>query len=253
MIIRNLRADEIDVRVGMQREDGLSLLLYKDARVDMDILDETFGIFGWKREHSRDNANCTVSVWDEAKGQWITKEDTGTESNTEKEKGLASDSFKRACVNLGIGRELYTAPLIWIERDLYELDKNGRLKTRFRVSEIETTEQKKIVRLVIVKKRGEVVFDWTDPGAKKQIHAPVFQAATPKSEASAEPAAPPAAPHEPLTGFATPKQVQILSSVYDGPNLMKLLKTRDLGSLDDMTAEDAYQLIEKLKKAGKVA
>ncbi len=76
----------------------------------MDILDETVGVYNWKREHTRDNANCIVSIYDQEKKEWISKEDTGTESNTEKEKGLASDSFKRACVNLGIGRELYTAP-----------------------------------------------------------------------------------------------------------------------------------------------
>lgn len=111
---RLLRADEIDCRVAMVKNNGLSLLLYKDARCDMNILDEEIGQENWQRSHSRDNANCTVSIWDDSKKQWISKEDTGTESNTEKEKGLASDSFKRACFNWGIGRELYTAPFIWI-------------------------------------------------------------------------------------------------------------------------------------------
>lgn len=112
---RKLRADEIDCRIGQIKENGLSLLLYKDARCDMNVLDETVGAMNWKREHTRDNKNCIVSIWDEDKKQWISKEDTGTESNTEAEKGLASDSFKRACVNWGIGRELYTAPFIWIK------------------------------------------------------------------------------------------------------------------------------------------
>ena len=113
-VFRDLRADEIDVRVSQINKKGCILLLYKDARCDMNILDETVGSMNWKREHTRDNANCIVSLWDEKKQQWISKEDTGTESRTEKEKGLASDSFKRACFNWGIGRELYTAPLIWI-------------------------------------------------------------------------------------------------------------------------------------------
>ena len=113
-MFRLLRADEIDARIGATKPNGVSLLLYKDARCDMNILDETFGMFGWQRTHTRDNANCTVSIWDGEKQQWISKEDTGTESNTEAEKGLASDSFKRACFNWGIGRELYTAPFIWI-------------------------------------------------------------------------------------------------------------------------------------------
>lgn len=96
---RDLKANEIDARISTLNEKGASLLLYKDARVDMDILDETVGAMNWQRKHLRDNANCIVEIWDEDKKQWISKEDTGTESFTEKEKGLASDSFKRACFN----------------------------------------------------------------------------------------------------------------------------------------------------------
>lgn len=109
---RCLKADEIDCRIATVRANGITLLLYKDARVDQNILDETVGPMNWQRRHCRENANCIVSIWDDDKRQWIEKEDTGTESYTEKEKGLASDSFKRACFNWGIGRELYTAPFI---------------------------------------------------------------------------------------------------------------------------------------------
>lgn len=114
---RKLKADEIDCRIGQIKEKGLTLLLYKDARCDMNVLDETVGPLNWKREHLRDNANCIVSIWDTVKNEWVSKEDTGSESNTEAEKGLASDSFKRACVNWGIGRELYTAPFIWVKAE----------------------------------------------------------------------------------------------------------------------------------------
>ena len=114
---RKLNADEIECRIGQIKATGLTLLLYKDARCDMNILDETVGPLNWKREHTRDNRNCIVSIYDEEKKEWISKEDTGTESNTEAEKGLASDSFKRACVNWGIGRELYTAPFIWVKKE----------------------------------------------------------------------------------------------------------------------------------------
>ena len=113
--IRLLRADEIDCRPQTVKAGGCSLLLYKDARCDMTILDETYGSLNWKREHTRDNHNCIVSVWNSDIQQWISKEDTGIESNSEAAKGLASDSFKRACVNFGIGRELYTAPFIWVK------------------------------------------------------------------------------------------------------------------------------------------
>lgn len=112
MEFRKLRADEIDCRIARVTEYVVQILLYKDARCDMNILDEAVGPMNWTRSHTRDNANCIVSVWDSEKCLWVSKEDTGTESNTEKEKGLASDSFKRACFNWGIGRELYTAPTI---------------------------------------------------------------------------------------------------------------------------------------------
>ena len=128
--IRLLRADEIGCRPQTVKAGGCSLLLWKDARCDMNILDETYGSLNWKREHTRDNHNCIVSVWNSDIQQWISKEDTGIESNSEAAKGLASDSFKRACVNFGIGRELYTAPFIWIKLSPGETytDSKGRIQ-----------------------------------------------------------------------------------------------------------------------------
>jgi hypothetical protein len=117
MEIRLLKAEEIECRVSQIASNYCTLLLYKNARVDMNILDETFGSMNWQKHYSRDNANCTISVWDSEKSQWIEKEDTGTESFSQAEKGLASDSFKRACFNWGIGRELYTSPFIWIKKE----------------------------------------------------------------------------------------------------------------------------------------
>ncbi|SHK80806.1 hypothetical protein SAMN02745243_03771, partial [Hespellia stercorisuis DSM 15480] len=116
MDFRTLKADEIECRISMIKTNGLSLLLYKDARVDQNILDEVVGPMGWERKHTSIDGRlyCTVSIWDATAEQWVSKQDVGTESYTEKEKGQASDSFKRACFNWGIGRELYTAPFIWI-------------------------------------------------------------------------------------------------------------------------------------------
>lgn len=154
MKFRTLRADEIEARVATVKQNGCSLLLYKDSRVDMNLLDETVGEFNWQRRHSRENANCTVSIWDETKKQWIEKEDTGTESNTEKEKGLASDSFKRACFNWGIGRELYTAPFIWINAEKCKIVPKGQGFTtydKFEVADIGYDENRRINRLVITK------------------------------------------------------------------------------------------------------
>jgi hypothetical protein len=160
-MFRLLHADEIEARVATVNEKGCSLLLYKDARCDMNILDETVGAMNWERTHSRDNANCTVSIWDKDKEQWISKEDTGTESFTEKEKGLASDSFKRACFNWGIGRELYTAPFIWISADKVNLSqKNGKYTTydKFVVEAIRYDDKRQISALSIKNQAGKRVF-----------------------------------------------------------------------------------------------
>lgn len=127
--MRTLKPEEIEVRigqVGQNKKTGkgyASLLLYKNARTDMQILDETFGAMNWQKDYKeiKGNLYCGVGIWDDQKQTWIWKWDCGTESNTEREKGEASDAFKRACVNVsdckggGIGRELYTAPAIFIE------------------------------------------------------------------------------------------------------------------------------------------
>ena len=172
---RTLTAREIECRVAQvaKNGNGLSLLLYKDARCDMAILDETVGAMNWQRTHARENANCIVSIWDADKGQWISKEDTGTESNTEAEKGLASDSFKRACVNWGIGRELYTAPRIWINKgagcSIVENQRGGyACYDSFDVSDIAYNEHREICRLKIINAKSHtVVFDWNDGSGNK--------------------------------------------------------------------------------------
>jgi len=174
---RTLTADEIDCRVAQINEKGLSLLLYKDARCDMNILDETVGSLNWKRSHTRDNANCIVSIYDAEKHEWISKEDTGTESNTEAEKGLASDSFKRACVNWGIGRELYSAPFIYIKADKchIEQNKNGKWMTydKFSVSQIVYDDKRNIKALEIINaKSGAVVFSTGFISTKGSMAAP---------------------------------------------------------------------------------
>ena len=111
-----LQIHQIDFRIQSINKGGYATILaYKDARVDMQRLDEVCGPLGWKREHLNGNHNCIVSIWDQTEQHWVPKEDTGTESNTEAQKGLASDSFKRACVNWGIGRELYDYPVIQVK------------------------------------------------------------------------------------------------------------------------------------------
>lgn len=154
--IRRLKADEIEVRVNQINERGATLLLYKDARVDQRILDEVFSIFGWQRTHQLigDRLYCTIEIWDEEKGQWVKKQDVGVESMTEKEKGQASDSFKRAGFNVGIGRELYSAPFIYVDSSKIEIRKNAKGKfvtyDKFSVSEIEYADDGEIKKLTII-------------------------------------------------------------------------------------------------------
>ncbi|MBQ1385872.1 MAG: hypothetical protein IIY75_03680 [Erysipelotrichales bacterium] len=164
---RKLFADEIECRVNNIRETGLQLLLYKDARIDMKLLDEELGVFGWKREHTmiNDILFCTVSIKSPS-GEWISKQDVGVEANAEKQKSMASDAFKRACVNFGIGRELYSAPFIWIPAEKAGIKKSdsGKLTcfTKFRITEIDYDNEGDIVKLVIMNENtGEIVYNWT--------------------------------------------------------------------------------------------
>ena len=123
--MRALRADEIEVRVGSVGKKGANMLLYKNARVDMAILDETYGEFGWqdKYEERKNVMYCSIGV-KSPDGEWVWKEDCGTESFSEAQKGEASDAFKRAGFRWGIGRELYTAPKIQLECATEEYAKN---------------------------------------------------------------------------------------------------------------------------------
>lgn len=157
-MFRRLNADEIECRVQSNKDNGCILLLYKNARCDMNILDETVGQMNWQRDHKelKGAMYAGVGIYDTEKGVWVWKWDCGSESNTDTQKGEASDSFKRACVNWGIGRELYTAPFIWINRNDYEvIDKTNRCKDSFRVGEIGYDDAGNISYLTIFNKRTD--------------------------------------------------------------------------------------------------
>lgn len=146
-----LSANDIECRIGTVSDKGVSLLLYKDARVDMRLLDEVVGWANWKREHQclKNVIYCGVSIYDEDKKEWITKWDAGKESNTEAEKGEASDSFKRACFNVGVGRELYTAPFIWVS--------GANKSDRFYVKEVDYNKNREISKLIIINEKTKEV------------------------------------------------------------------------------------------------
>ena len=167
---RDLTADEIEVRVQSVKPKGLVLLLYKNARCDMNILDETIGPENWQREHyeCKGNLFCRVGIRTQDSG-WVWKSDCGTESNTESQKGEASDSFKRACFNWGIGRELYTAPFIWIPADKCNI-KDGKCYDKFEIEKI-SIKEKRIVGLAIQNKdMGVRCFVYFDNGTSTPAH-----------------------------------------------------------------------------------
>ena len=195
--IRLLQKEDVEVRVAQTTTTSggvvkANLLIYKNARVDMKILDELYTPMGWKRTHRLigDRLYCLVEVWDKEKKEWVGKEDVGTESNTEAEKGQASDSFKRACFNWGIGRELYTAPKVSVELTEKEYGKgnDGRIRVwqTFEVSEIGyDTKTRTITTLTIVDRFGNVRFSM---GATQTEKAPDKRTATKTQEPKPAPA-----------------------------------------------------------------
>lgn len=178
--IRALRADEIECKVAQVTDGKVQLLLYKDARCDKRILDETFGIMGWADCYSeiKGNLYCSIMIYDQHTGMWIQKQDCGIESAFgDKEKGEASDAFKRACFNVGIGRELYTKIPIWINTETVSNQKGDKTTYKQKnsyqswfVSYIETDNEKEKIKYIEISdyKTKKVVFKW---GTKGQIKA----------------------------------------------------------------------------------
>lgn len=238
-LIRLLRAEEIECRVAVIKENGLSLLLYKDARVDQRILDETFGIYGWQRKHETIDGNlyCTVSVRDKETGEWISKQDVGTSGYSEQEKSQASDSFKRACVNIGIGRELYSAPFIWISADKADIQRRDNkfcCYDRFKVADITYNGNREITGVVIVNERGKTVYTWGQKSGTEKTPAPNTTDGT-KSAVKEQP--------------AEKTAEKTVEKTVEKPQSNKLTQSQ-LTSLErelDRTGIDAIQVTERYK------
>lgn len=232
--IRLLRHDEIECRIRTINEKGLSLLLYKDARVDMKILDEAYGPTNWQRSHELIGGNlyCTVSIWDEVKKQWISKMDVGTESYTEKEKGQASDSFKRACTVLGIGRELYSAGFIWVPATKANIQKRGEkycTYDKFSVQNISYNENREISGLVIINQEGRAVYTLKDSSSGKEESSGKRKATGPVSSDEKT-----AAIHKEL--------------VRTGVALDAVLQRYGIGSIQEMSEATYRSAMNSLKK-----
>ena len=263
--VRLLRADEIECRVSTINERGLSLLLFKDARVDQKILDETFTPFGWKRTHQIIDGNlyCTVEIWDSEKCQWISKQDVGTTSYSEKEKGQASDSFKRACFNWGVGRELYTAPFIWIgavHATIQKKDNKFTTSDRFSVQSISYNEQREINALVIVNGKGFKVFEMKpkqknrqDTGNQQNTGGKPDegQEAECKEEPSRETGSPKKSGQKPEENRITDMQKSILEQELKrtGVPIENVLARYKIHKLEQMTPEIYTKALSGLKKS----
>lgn len=167
---RTLKASEIECKVSMVRESGIQLLLYKTARTDMQLLDETLGAYNWqcKYEEIKGNMYCTISIYDTDKKEWVHKQDCGVESAFgDKEKGEASDAFKRAGFKVGIGRELYSSPFIWVSKDNCNITKDSKgnftCRDTFIVDSIGYSKEREIITLVIRNcKTNEICFTMKD-------------------------------------------------------------------------------------------
>lgn len=182
-IFRNLRSDEVEVRPSEMKEDKVSLLLYQDARCAMNVLDDAVGQFNWQKDYyeARGQLFCKIGIKDSNTSEWVWKSDTGTESNIEADKGLASDAFKRAAVAWGIGRELYTAPKISVT--LTDKDKfNGKLSQRFKVGKM-NVEDGEITSLTIIDKLGKERFSYS----KGNVQSLLYTESPSPSQADARP------------------------------------------------------------------
>jgi len=242
MKFRKLLANEIDARIATVKENGVSVLLYKDARVDQNILDETVGAENWQRKHEVINGNlfCNVGIncqLSDGTYDWVWKQDVGVESYTEKEKGQASDSFKRACFNWGIGRELYTAPFIWIDAEKCTIkpkDKGFTCYDHFDVSDIGYDEVGNINYLVI-KKGNKVVYSLGK--AKAEV----------KEEATEE------APKETITKKEAEVLLATLATVKNGKgesvNIDKLCGKYGVKTLNELSPEQYAEIIKQLPKS----
>ena len=237
MNFRKLTANDVEARVQSCDERGFTLLLYKNARCDMNILDETVGAENWQREHYECKGNLFCRVGIKVGEDFIWKSDCGTESNTEKEKGESSDSFKRACFNWGIGRELYTAPKTKIKGHTKKINRNGKdvyvpEYYAFDVVKMEVSDDKprKIIALTIIGKsmqdgyHEDVIFEWSDKSTK----------AEPKAELNSEPK-------------ATLKQLQMIEALYDDSEMQEISKWAKITDLRDLTVTQASALILKRK------
>lgn len=233
-MIRDLTENEIECKVANISQNGLSLLLYKTARTDMAILDEVFGQMNWqcKYEEVKGNMYCTISVYDNEKKQWIEKQDCGVESAFgDKEKGEASDAFKRAGFKWGIGVELYTSPFIWVDSSNCNIKlKEGTnnkfvCMDKFEVKKIKI-ENKEIVELSIYNnKTKQICYEFNKNNQN------INKIETPQKTK--------------IETKATAKQIELIKNMKFDEN--KICLHYNISNLEDLTILQANEVINSRK------
>ena len=159
-LFRPLTPEEIECRISQVSEKGVTLLLYKTARTDAALLDEVFTPMGWQNNFEFKNGILYggIGIFNSERNEWIWKWDCGTESNMEAEKGQASDAFKRAGFKWGIGRELYTAPFIFVSASKCKIIDGRKCYDKFEVATINYKGDKIATLTIVNPKTNEAVF-----------------------------------------------------------------------------------------------
>lgn len=201
---RLLKADEIECRISQVNANGVSILLYKTARTDYSLLDETIGMMRWQNDYKTIDGKmyCGIGVQDN-NGEWVWKWNCGTESNTEAEKGQASDAMKRAGFAWGIGTELYSAPFIWVANEYLHKRKDNKVYDKFYVREIGYNDAQDIESLVIINDKGETVYTFGKTTAK--VNAQPTQGAPEAPQAKKTPAPKASYPAKPKATTSAPE------------------------------------------------
>lgn len=263
MEFRLLTADEIEVKVKQVTEKGAVALLYKTARTDMALLDETVGAENWQTDYReiKGNMYCGIGIWFDSERGYVWKWNCGTESREDGEgnekKGEASDAFKRAGTLWGIGRELYTAPFIFLNVETKE--KNGKyiLADKFQTFEVAeiTYEGRNIKSVRIVDNHGNVVFGGTRrENAKRANNAPPEELpATPPKSGQNQAKATTAAP-TPATPAASRKAtIQAHMKAVGCPNdpVILFMSAANKKTFDELDEKQYDDLLKMVKAYGK--
>lgn len=164
-----LAADQIECRQSRVTDKCVELLLYKTARTDANVLDSVVGSRYWENDFRTIDGVLFggIGIDFDHNGKMVWKWDAGSESNVEKEKGEASDAFKRAGSKWGIGRELYTSPKIRFWANQVKMT-GGKCYDTFTVTEIEydAAESISFLRIVDEETKNEFVYGTRKDGSR---------------------------------------------------------------------------------------